>query len=210
MDGGRADPPRRVRCGECGLLTQVDGSEMKEVRLHERETGQIGHSTYPRCSLGRPSFSVVETAGHAGDAARHGNVLHALTVRHECGHFVEYVPLHSPKEHMEMKYAESIRAESDRRDREMRDWQAEQARLAVKRDEDKERRENTRDDAKRTSDREWQDEQRRATISANRTNAILAVMVGAIVALIFSFLKPDKPPVINNIIAPPAAATSTP
>ncbi|MFL5329185.1 MAG: hypothetical protein ACJ8C4_09730 [Gemmataceae bacterium] len=113
--------PRCAECGYLGLRKSQSGSLDEADERFRNEIFVRGapsiHDSVPSCGMGVPEFREMVRSGHK-DA-----ITQALYLDRQCDKFVAWRRGYTPKDHADLQREESIRADSERRDREMRQWQ---------------------------------------------------------------------------------------
>ncbi|MFL5330027.1 MAG: hypothetical protein ACJ8C4_14070 [Gemmataceae bacterium] len=134
-----------VRCDDCGFLglRNLETGQLDEadepflrdgtIRLLVAARGGPAHDALPICAKGITNFRDRASPG------RPESILQAITIGHVCDGYAKRRKGHTPKDHDRMELAEAARADNERRDKEMREWQRSQ----------------------KESDQKWQEEQRR-------------------------------------------------
>jgi hypothetical protein len=187
-----------ARCDQCGFLA-LRSSQSHELDIADEQFRQQGyinqqrHYALPICAMGVVNFRDEMNPG------REEMALAAIQKNRSCTEMMRWHPSLTPKEHADMRIAEQSRAESERRNTEMREWQ-ERREEQSKRD---------RADEKK-SDREWQETQ--ATKSFRRTllAGAISTVFGAILTLAIGKLNPPAPPTQTTSPQPSVATPQAP
>lgn len=190
--------PGWARCGNCGFLakTRSADGELLEVKFSQRKSGEITDTfvgvPYPSCALDSPCFDVGRT--DVGSASEY--VKQKLIEEIVCPQYWPHHPLHTPKEHVELKASELLRIElasrDTQREKDLRDWQAQQK----KNDQDWHV-------EQKKDDREWQANQQRINRQwAIGTGLFIAVASGIIGWLVKPESLPKEKPAITAPVSP--------
>lgn len=178
-----------VQCKDCGFLAVGYGEgELPGPTPDYRETGRRnGPDTNPapHCLVLaeriRDEFAKLQQDAARKNYEPHKVALDVITTERDCGSFYRWHPGFSPKEHLEMKHHEELRAEMEERKRQ------DETRAQTRLEEDRKWRADQ--EVKNANTRYWQQ------IKLQALTAAFTVVVTVVLACVFS-LKRDGTPIV--------------
>lgn len=176
----------KVKCENCGFLTAislVDGSCVS-IMLDGRKQGTVPlipvinnrrlHAYIPLCFVGAQDLATPDIRE---------DYLRKIREERDCGQFAQWVPGHSPKEHVEMMQEKQMLEWQEERRREDREFQQAQRREAEAAQERKDSDQRSWQAKAKEDDRKWQLAQKRS----DRKWQLVWIVVGATLALLSGF-----------------------
>ncbi len=191
----------RVRCTDCGFLglRHMEFGELNEVDESFRQSGNQRAVPGKGVVVMTPPVCAKDLLPFPSDTRQFLDVMNA---ERTCDGFMKRRTGCSPKDHRQIEMDQFIREETARRERELRDWQAEQRKLDLERQQKQRAEDLDRQERQRGEDLGRQGRQRRS----DRVWAVVLLIIGATVATLFEPVKAW----VNYKLGVPPAATANP